>query len=545
MNRLDQLRNEIGGGGSVAAEAPEEEQQPETSPAMTIVGVVSVVGLFAWLGFVNPWMLVFAIGILLSVFLHEAGHFITARMTGMKATQFFIGIGPRIWSFHRGETEYGLRAIPVAAYVRIIGMSNMDEVPPADEARTYRQQSYPRRMLVITAGSIMHVIIAIVLLFGVFANRGELREIDGARIAAIEERGAADRAGLEPNDVIVALDGEPIIDDEELGELVRSYSPGDRITVDYRRDGVEQSLDVGAGAQRRPSIGVLRNGDAGRRQRPRGRVPRGVDGEGCAAEHHRARSDDVAVDEGRVHGAQPCQHRVARVRRQRGRDDAADHARRGDAGQRPRRRLAGILRRAVPPRRAERVRRRVQHVPVAAPRRWPCGDRQLRARPISARAALLRRRVEDDAVRDGRDDGVAAALHVRPLPRHHQTPRRMTERRETRQIQVGSVAVGGGAPISVQSMTITKTADVEGTLAQIYALAGAGCDIVRCTCNEAAAAEGLAQIVPRSPVPIIADIHHQYRDGVGGHGGGRSGVAAQPGQHPQAGPDQGGGERGA
>jgi len=76
---------------------------------------------------------------------------------------------------------------------------------------------------------------------------------------------------------------------------------------------------------------------------------------------------------------------------------------------------------------------------------------------------------------------------------------------------VGQVPVGGGAPISVQSMTTTKTADVEGTLAQIYALAGAGADIVRCTCNEMEAAEGLAQIVPRSPVPIVADIHHQYK----------------------------------
>jgi (E)-4-hydroxy-3-methylbut-2-enyl-diphosphate synthase len=84
-------------------------------------------------------------------------------------------------------------------------------------------------------------------------------------------------------------------------------------------------------------------------------------------------------------------------------------------------------------------------------------------------------------------------------------------RRATRQIHVGSVPVGGGAPISVQSMTTTKTADVDGTLAQIYALAGAGADIVRCTCNEEAAAEGLAQIVPRSPVPIVADIHFQYR----------------------------------
>jgi (E)-4-hydroxy-3-methylbut-2-enyl-diphosphate synthase len=80
-------------------------------------------------------------------------------------------------------------------------------------------------------------------------------------------------------------------------------------------------------------------------------------------------------------------------------------------------------------------------------------------------------------------------------------------RRVTRQLMVGKVPVGGDARVSVQSMTITKTADVEGTLAQIYALKGAGADIVRCTCNEKEAAEGLAQIVPRSPVPIVADIH--------------------------------------
>src|SRR5207302_9828823 len=91
----------------------------------------------------------------------------------------------------------------------------------------------------------------------------------------------------------------------------------------------------------------------------------------------------------------------------------------------------------------------------------------------------------------------------------------MYPRRQTRQIHVGSVPVGGGAPISVQSMTVTKTADVEGTLAQIYDLAGAGADIVRCTCNEEPAAEGLARIVPRSPVPIVADIHFQYQLALG------------------------------
>lgn len=84
-------------------------------------------------------------------------------------------------------------------------------------------------------------------------------------------------------------------------------------------------------------------------------------------------------------------------------------------------------------------------------------------------------------------------------------------RKPTKQIQVGNVPVGGDAPISVQSMTITKTADHEGTLQQIYALAGAGADIVRCTCNKPEAAEGLARIVPRSPVPIVADIHNNHR----------------------------------
>ncbi|HEX7276548.1 MAG TPA: flavodoxin-dependent (E)-4-hydroxy-3-methylbut-2-enyl-diphosphate synthase [Acidimicrobiales bacterium] len=87
----------------------------------------------------------------------------------------------------------------------------------------------------------------------------------------------------------------------------------------------------------------------------------------------------------------------------------------------------------------------------------------------------------------------------------------ISPRRITRQIMVGTVPVGGGSPVSVQSMTITKTADVDATLAQIWELAGAGADIVRCTCNEPEAAIGLATIVPRSPVPIVADIHYHYQ----------------------------------
>ncbi|MDE3065462.1 MAG: flavodoxin-dependent (E)-4-hydroxy-3-methylbut-2-enyl-diphosphate synthase [Acidobacteriota bacterium] len=107
--------------------------------------------------------------------------------------------------------------------------------------------------------------------------------------------------------------------------------------------------------------------------------------------------------------------------------------------------------------------------------------------------------------------------------------RLLSERRVTRQIAVGSVLVGGGAPVSVQSMTTTKTADVEATLAQVYALAGAGADIVRCTCNERAAAEGLAQIVPRSPVPIVADIHFHVEMALAALEAGVHGLRLNPG----------------
>ena len=104
-----------------------------------------------------------------------------------------------------------------------------------------------------------------------------------------------------------------------------------------------------------------------------------------------------------------------------------------------------------------------------------------------------------------------------------------TERRTTRQITVGDVPVGGGSPVTVQSMTTTKTADVDGTLQQIYALAASGCDIVRCTCNELEAAEGLAQIVPRSPIPVIADIHHQYKMALAAMEAGVHGLRLNPG----------------
>ena len=248
MSRFEQLKNELGGGGSVTEPVVVDEQPAGPSPLSSGLATAAILGLLVWLGFTNPWMLVFAVGILISVFLHELGHFITARWTGMKATQFFLGIGPRLWSFRRGETEYGLRAVPVAAFVRIIGMSNLDEVPPQDEARTYRQQSYPKRMLVISAGSLMHIVIAILLLFSVFGTRGELRDVDGARVVALEKGGPAELAGVESDDIITGIDGTAVADPEELGEIVRTSQPGDPVTITVRRDGELRDIEASLGA---------------------------------------------------------------------------------------------------------------------------------------------------------------------------------------------------------------------------------------------------------------------------------------------------------
>ena len=253
--RYGRFRNEVMAGGSVT-EAPEEE--PTAGPLGALIGIV-ILGLLAWLAFVNVWMFVFVVGILISVFLHETGHFVTARLTGMKATQFFLGFGPRLWSFRRGETEYGVRALPFGAFVRIIGMNNLDDVPPEDEARTYRQQSYPRRMLVITAGSLMHLLIAIVLLFTVFAAKGELADDPGSEVTALTANGPAEEAGIRSGDIILTIDGQDVDGPDDLGTVVRSFQPGDEVVVDVQRGGQTVTVPVVLGEntdQQSPTFGA-------------------------------------------------------------------------------------------------------------------------------------------------------------------------------------------------------------------------------------------------------------------------------------------------
>jgi membrane-associated protease RseP (regulator of RpoE activity) len=242
--RHGRFTSEVMAGGSVVEKADDEL----VGGWRGAIGVGSIVALFVWLGFVNVWYLVFAVGVLISIFLHEIGHFVTARWTGMKATQFFIGFGPRLWSFRRGETEYGVRAIPAGAFVRIIGMNNMDDVPPEDEDRTYRSKSYPRRLLVISAGSIMHMLIAILLLFTVYVVDGEVVDGPGVYIEQVETSGPAYAAGLQDGDIIMAIDGVPLESNGELGETVRANEPGDVLEFTVVRDGETLDLAVGLGA---------------------------------------------------------------------------------------------------------------------------------------------------------------------------------------------------------------------------------------------------------------------------------------------------------
>ncbi|MGH9286410.1 MAG: site-2 protease family protein, partial [Acidimicrobiales bacterium] len=150
-----------------------EERVDGRKAALTIALVLAGV---ATLALARP-RLAGTIGVLLAIIgmimLHELGHFVMAKRAGMKVTEFFLGFGPRLWSFRRGETEYGVKAIPAGGYVRIIGMSNVEEIDPADEERTYRSKAYRHRLGVAVAGSTMHFNIAAGLLFLLYAAVGE------------------------------------------------------------------------------------------------------------------------------------------------------------------------------------------------------------------------------------------------------------------------------------------------------------------------------------------------------------------------------------
>jgi membrane-associated protease RseP (regulator of RpoE activity) len=157
-------------------------------------------------------------------------------------------MGPKLWSFRRGETEYGVRAYPVGAFVRIIGMNNLDDVEHGDETRAYRSKSYPRRLLVITAGSLMHMLIAIVLLFGVYAVNGTRVETDRIGIGSVASGGPAALAGVRAGDTIVSIDGAEPSTPEDFVATIHAHHPGDIADLVLDRGGrrVETSVALGS-----------------------------------------------------------------------------------------------------------------------------------------------------------------------------------------------------------------------------------------------------------------------------------------------------------
>ena len=215
-----------------------------------LAGGVAIAGSLILLGWVSKAMLAVAMVIAFVVFAHELGHFVTARITGMKATEFFLGFGPRLFSFRRGETEFGIRPIIAGAYVKVVGMTNLDEVPPADEPRTYRQQTYPRRLLVASAGSLMHFLMAVIGLFVLFCFMGEPVIEEGSwEVGTVVnqgidgERSAAARAGIQAGDRIVYVENESTAEWADLVEAIRNR-PGEKVELQILRDGRTLSIET-------------------------------------------------------------------------------------------------------------------------------------------------------------------------------------------------------------------------------------------------------------------------------------------------------------
>ena len=211
-----------------------------------LVGVALLVTLVAIATGTTDLLIVIAC-VMVIVMVHELGHFLAAKRGGMKVTEYFVGFGPRLWSFRRGETEYGIKALPFGGYVKIPGMTNLEEVDPADEDRLYREQPFHSRLLVAVAGSAMHFLMAFVLLWVLLTfvgvPNGNQVEIQGVS-ALGGARGPAARAGIQPGDVVVTVDGKPVAGNVDvLTTAVRDH-PDVPVTVVVDRNGVRKSLTV-------------------------------------------------------------------------------------------------------------------------------------------------------------------------------------------------------------------------------------------------------------------------------------------------------------
>jgi membrane-associated protease RseP (regulator of RpoE activity) len=208
--------------------------------------------------------IIFVFALLFSIMLHEFGHFITAKKFRMKVTQFFVGFGQTLWSTVRGETEYGIKALPAGGYVKIVGMTALEDVDPADEDRSFRRQPGWQRMIVMGAGSFMHFALAFVLLFILALAIGQpsatsatIGAVDpcvpssatATRCVAGNPASPAAKAGFRPGDKIVSLGGHPVHTWNQLGTAIRDQPSGTPVAVTVVRDGRTVTLH--------PSLAVI------------------------------------------------------------------------------------------------------------------------------------------------------------------------------------------------------------------------------------------------------------------------------------------------
>jgi membrane-associated protease RseP (regulator of RpoE activity) len=186
-------------------------------------------------------ILIFVGGVFVMIFVHELGHFLTAKRFGIKVQEFFIGFGPRLWSFRKGETEYGIKAIPVGGYVKIAGMNPMEEPVPEDRDRLFTSKPRWQRAIVLAAGAFTHFVLAFLLLAFVFGVVGVATRLGGpAQINGVEAEldgrpSPAAAAGLQAGDEVVAVDGSPV-DIDEFSEYVDGHV-GEEIEIVVEREG--------------------------------------------------------------------------------------------------------------------------------------------------------------------------------------------------------------------------------------------------------------------------------------------------------------------
>jgi membrane-associated protease RseP (regulator of RpoE activity) len=194
--------------------------------------------------------LLFVLALLISIVLHEAGHMFCARWSGGKVTEFFVGFGPRLWSFRRGETEYGVKAIPAGGYVKIVGMTDLDEIEPGDEGRALKDKPARNRLLTLSAGSLVHFLIALVLfafipmLWGTQHSNTSVGAVSACMVPSGPQAGSttgctaaqkspAGAAGLTAGDTVTSIDGKPVTSPTDLVNALHALPGGKPATIGY------------------------------------------------------------------------------------------------------------------------------------------------------------------------------------------------------------------------------------------------------------------------------------------------------------------------